>query len=72
MTSSSWIDLASDVGEESQNSHNSDQPFAESDGSLTPLPPSPPTMKRKERAEKDENEDIPKLKKVRHEPTFHP
>jgi len=29
-------------------------------------------MKRKERAKKDENEDIPELKKVRHEPTFHP
>jgi hypothetical protein len=72
MTSSSWIDLESEEGEESQHSHNSVQPLAESDGSLTPLPPSPPYMKRKERTEEDENEDLPELKKVHHEPTFHP
>jgi hypothetical protein len=29
-------------------------------------------MKRKERAENDDNEDLPELKKVHHEPTFHP
>jgi hypothetical protein len=72
MMSSSWIDLTSEEGEGSQHSHNSVQPFPESDGSLTPLPPSPPDMKRKETAEKDENEDIPELKKVRHESTLNP
>jgi hypothetical protein len=73
MSSPSWIDLVSEEEEEgTQHSHNSVETLPETDGSLTPLPPSPPVMKRKERAEKDENEDLPELKKVHHEPTFHP
>jgi hypothetical protein len=72
MTSSSCIDLESEEGEESRHSQSSVAPISESDGSLTPLPPSPPVMKRKERMDKDENEDLPELKKVHHEPTFHP
>jgi hypothetical protein len=72
MTSALWIDIESEEGEESQHSHSSIAPLPESDGSWTPLPPSPPVMKRKERTEEDENEDLPELKKVHHEPTFHP